>query len=157
MDANPAFEVALSATVATDPKTAFDAFTQPEHVSRWFTTRHEADVRVGGSYRNADGDRGEFLRVTSPDLVQFTWDNASHCPGTSVTVTFAATGSGRTAVELRHDRLGSERDAQDMKGGWSWALASFKSYVETGAPIRHEDWLDSQPGGGRPEAEASGP
>ena len=144
MDAKPTYEVALAAVVATDPAAAFDAFTSPAHVSRWFTTRQEADVRVGGSYSNADGDRGQYLEVSRPDLVRFTWDNAAHCPGTSVTVTFDPTGAGHTKVGLRHELLASQQDVEDMTGGWSWALASFKSYLETGNPVRHDDWLASR-------------
>jgi hypothetical protein len=48
-------------------------------------------------------------------------------------------------VELIHSELASEKDKQDMQGGWSWALASLKSYLETGKPVSYEEWLKSQP------------
>lgn len=31
--------------------------------------------------------------------------------------------------------------AAAMKDGWSWAMDSLRAWLETGAPIRHEDWL----------------
>jgi hypothetical protein len=73
--------------------------------------------------------------------MEFTWDNPSHCPGTVVTVTFESVDPAITVVRLHHHGLGSKSDVTDMTGGWSWALASFKSYVETGKAIKHEEWL----------------
>jgi uncharacterized protein YndB with AHSA1/START domain len=129
--------------VATGAEEAFDAFSDPAHVSRWFTTRHEAQVVPGGRYRNADGDQGRFLEVSRPSLLSFTWENAAHCPGTRVNVRFAAAAPGKTRVHLSHAGLRTGKDVEDMKGGWSWALDSFKSYVETGEPITHEAWLQA--------------
>jgi uncharacterized protein YndB with AHSA1/START domain len=130
--------------IAADRKTAYDAFTDPGQMSIWFTTQAKADLRVGGSYENADGDSGEFRVLEPPSRVQFTWENAKHCPGTMVDVTFSETSEGQTIVRLEHSLLKSEADASDMRGGWSWALDSFKSYLETGQPISHEDWLNNQ-------------
>jgi uncharacterized protein YndB with AHSA1/START domain len=79
--------------------------------------------------------------VESPTLLEFTWDNPSHCPGTVVSVSFAEDSLGRTTVRLRHHRLASAKHVAEMDGGWSWALDSLQSYVETGAPITHESWL----------------
>jgi len=134
-------DLRLEQHVDAPPARAFEVFTKPESVSRWFTTRHEADLRPGGCYHNADGDAGAFTRVEPPALVEFTWDNAKHCPGTLVTVEFAAEPRGGTRVVLVHSRLASAAHVEEMKVGWSWALDSFKSFVETGTAILHEQWL----------------
>lgn len=134
-------ELRLDRHVDAPPARAFEIFTDPASVSRWFTTRHEAELRPGGRYRNADGDEGAFTRVEPPSLVEFTWDNPKHCPGTLVTVAFAAEPGGGTRVVLVHSRLDSAAHVEEMKGGWSWALDSYKSFVETGTPILHEQWL----------------
>jgi hypothetical protein len=31
-----------------------------------------------------------------------------------------------------------------MREGWTWAMDSLRSYLETGAPIPHEDWLKAR-------------
>jgi len=135
------YELSVQRTIATTVPKAFAAFTEPALVSIWFTTKAKADLRVGGTYQNADGDNGTYILIQPPKRLKFTWDNAKHCPGTRVEVTFSSAGRNRTVVRLQHSKLQSEKDREDMKGGWSWAMDSLKSYLETGHPILHEDWL----------------
>jgi uncharacterized protein YndB with AHSA1/START domain len=139
------FRLDVSRTINVTAERAYDAFTDPRAVSSWFTTKHKADLRVGGRYRNADGDTGEFRLLDRPRRLRFTWENAGHCPGTMVDVRFepkgTASAGGRTTVRLEHSKLRSKKDLEDMRGGWSWAMDSLKSFLETGKPIRHEDWL----------------
>ncbi len=139
--ADGGFTVDVQRTVRSSAKNAFDTFLQPEHVVKWFTKKAKADVRVGGAYSNSDGDVGEFLAVDSPKRARFTWDNKRHCPGTTVELTVRPAGAGKVAVRVTHSRLKSAKDREKMRQGWSWALDSFKSYIETGAPIPHEVWL----------------
>lgn len=136
----------LTVTVDGDLDRVFNAFSDPADVSRWFTTRHEATVKVGGEYRNADGDRGRYLAVEPPDLLEFTWENATHCPDTSVRVSFRESDGRGVVVKLVHSGLATRRDVEDMTAGWSWALDSFKSYVESGKPIAHSEWLRARGG-----------
>ena len=49
-----------------------------------------------------------------------------------------------SAIRLRHSKLKTKKDSENLKQGWSWALDSLKSYLETGQPIRHSDWLQKQ-------------
>ena len=131
-------------TVKSTAKNAFDTFLQAEHTAKWFTKKAQADVRVGGSYSNSDGDQGEFLAVDAPKRARFSWDNKRHCPGTFVELTVRAAGPGKVAVCIAHSRLKNAKDREKMRQGWSWALDSFKSYIETGKPIPHEEWVKGQ-------------
>lgn len=135
------FTMDVQRTVKSSAKEAFDTFLQAQHAAKWFTKKAKADVRVGGSYSNSDGDMGEFLAVDAPKRARFTWDNKRHCPGTIVELTVRSAGPGKVAVGISHSRLKSAKDREKMKQGWSWALDSFKSYIETGEPIPHEVWL----------------
>lgn len=132
--------IRLSRTVAAAPEAAWDAFLLPRHVSKWFTTKAKAKLVVGGRYENADGDRGEYLVLDRPRRVRFTWDNPGHCPGTVVSVSFTPKDDGRTLVRLTHRGLETEKDRAEMREGWSWALDSFRSWLETGKPITFEEW-----------------
>lgn len=138
---NGGYSMDVQRTVKTSPQQAFNSFLQAEHAARWFTKKAKADVRVGGAYSNSDGDMGEFLAVDPPRRARFTWDNKRHCPGTIVELTVRDAGPGKVAVRITHSRLKSARDREKMKQGWSWALDSFQSYLETGKPIPHEEWL----------------
>ena len=137
------FAVRLSCNIATSPGKAFEAFTEPERLSSWFSKSAESDLRVGGLYSNSEGDKGEYLAIDRPSHLRFTWDNAEHCPGTLVEVRFLEAGAC-TRVELLHSRIADLEGHDDMREGWRWAFASLKSYLETGNPIPFETWLEEQ-------------
>jgi uncharacterized protein YndB with AHSA1/START domain len=131
------YDVSVQRTIATTMKQAFAAWTDPEMLARWFTTKAKVDLSVGGRYSNAAGDRGEFLAVDPPRRVRFTWENDEHCPGTIVEITLTSKGRGRTAVCVTHSKLETQADREEMKQGWSWAMDSLRSFLETGRPITH--------------------
>jgi uncharacterized protein YndB with AHSA1/START domain len=137
------FALRLERLIKSSPHAAYEAFTDPAHLSRWFTSSARAELVIGGRYSNADGDQGTFLMLDPPRLIEFTWENEKHCPNTIVTVSFSPTADGAVTVTLEHSHLASQADYEDMNGGWSWALDSLQSYLEAGRPISHEDWLKS--------------
>jgi uncharacterized protein YndB with AHSA1/START domain len=139
------YEVRLARTIAVPPERAFAAWTHAEQWNRWFTEGARLLAQPGGRYENADGDGGEYLVVDPPHHLRFTWENTKHCPGTVVDVTFAPTVDGGTHVELAHQELATPADRAEMTGGWSWALDSLRSYLETGKGIPSEEW---EPGAG---------
>ncbi len=138
------FEVSVQRTIASSATKAYDAFSDPKVLSKWFTTKAHADLKVGGQYSNADGDQGTFVNIEPRRRLKFTWDNTDHCPGTLVEVTFTPNGGRKVVVRVQHTKLSSRKDREDMKEGWSWLMDSLKSYLETGRPIRHEGWLASR-------------
>ncbi|MGD8395089.1 MAG: SRPBCC domain-containing protein [Candidatus Eiseniibacteriota bacterium] len=148
--ADGTFELGMQRTIRASRTAAFEAFTAADQLGTWFTRRAEVDLRVGGAYENADGDRGTFLAIERPRRLRFTWDNPQHCPGTMVEVTFEAAETasrGTVVVRLRHRKLRSREDRESMLEGWSWALDSLRSYLETGRPITHEAWLAARHSG----------
>ncbi len=71
----------LHVTIQATSESTFAALTDSAELSRWFTESHQADLRVGGRYRNSDGDAGEFLALEPPHRLEFTWEKARHCRG----------------------------------------------------------------------------
>ncbi len=131
------FTVAVQRTMRATPEQAYDALTHPDVLSRWFTRSAQADLRVGGRYSNADGDQGEFLIMDRPQHLRFTWDNPEHSPNSLVEVVFTEKPDGRVTVRLEHSRIQTQAGYEDMKLGWTWAIDSLKSYLETGKPLPH--------------------
>jgi uncharacterized protein YndB with AHSA1/START domain/uncharacterized damage-inducible protein DinB len=134
----------LETIVRSTVEEAYAAFTDPKLLSIWFTEAAKADLRVGGRYSNADGDKGEFLALAPPHRLEFTWENPKHCPDTRVRVSFRNDSVDHVKIVLEHSELKTPSDESDMRGGWSWALDSLRSYLETGKPIPHEQWLEQQ-------------
>lgn len=63
-----------------------------------------------------------------------------HDPGSHVTVTFEEDGPDAVLVRIDHQDLKPEEE-EGLMEGWSWAIDSLRSYLETGIRIAHEDWL----------------
>jgi uncharacterized protein YndB with AHSA1/START domain len=135
------YTVRLHLTVTGGIEQAYDAFTMPKLLSKWFTKEDQADLQVGGWYSNSDKDKGTFLVLDHPRHVRFTWDNEEHCPGTLVDITFTSIDSKNVEASLEHSAIKDQVGYDDMIHGWSWTLDSFKSYLETGKPIGYDEWL----------------
>ena len=119
--------------LAASPETVFAFFTDPEKLSRWLVAEATLDPRPGGvclqTHIGEDGERyrmrGEFVEVSFPRRVVFTWgfenENMHTRPGEStVDVTLEARDGG-TWLRLEHrDLPQSERAEHD--GGWATML-----------------------------------
>jgi uncharacterized protein YndB with AHSA1/START domain len=137
--------ITISKEIISPRDTTFNAFTQPDELSRWFTTDARGNPVPGEKYSNADNDEGEYIEVNPSEKVSFTWENKEHCPGTFVEVEFTEESPGKTIVTLKHSKLPDEAGAMDMKKGWTWALTSLKSYLEEGKSITYNEWEKDNP------------
>ena len=135
------FEVSVQRTIGTTVKKAFEAWTEPKILNKWFTTKAKVDLKVGGKYSNSDKDKGECKVIVPGKRLRFTWENEEHCPDTVVEVTFTPQKGGKVAVRVTHFLLKNTRQRDEMKSGWSWALDSLKTHIETGKKLKYENWL----------------
>lgn len=112
------------------PDTIFPFFTEPELMIRWMGTSADVDPKPGGLYRvEIDGShvaRGEFVEVSPPDRVVFTWGwesgDSPVRPGSStVEVTLTPDGD-HTIVRLVHSDLPSSESAGAHATGWDHYL-----------------------------------
>ena len=135
-----AHEVIVERSISVPLERAYGAWEDAAQIGTWFSPETEQDVRVGGRYRNSDGDTGEYLEVVPGRLLRFSWEQPKASPGSTVLVEFEPEGDDVTTVRLTHTEL-SDDAVMEMQMGWEWALDSLKSYLETGQPVSHEDWL----------------
>jgi len=133
-------ELKIEKEIDASQEDCYKAFTDPEHLSKWFTTNAKADLKVAGRYSNDDNDEGEFLELKPFERVRFTWDNKQHCPRTEVKIDFIFINEDKTKIILTHSKLESEFHVNDMGKGWRWAFENIKSYLETGKTITFEEW-----------------
>jgi uncharacterized protein YndB with AHSA1/START domain len=127
--------VRVSREIAAPAAELFDAWLDPQKLSRWMrpfdTTRSDVklDPRVGGEFeivmhtpKGAVPHTGSYQEITRPRRIVFTWNSpfaGDH--GSLVTVDFNARG-GSTEIVITHERLPNEEMVQAHSGGWSGIL-----------------------------------
>jgi uncharacterized protein YndB with AHSA1/START domain len=130
------------------PNLMFKAWTEPEHLVRWwgphgFTMPScKMDLRPGGAFRyqmrSAEGTdhwlQGTFREIDEPKRLVLTWawEDDGGKPGheTLLTVTFADY-NGKTKLTMHQAEFETEsaRDAHNQ--GWTGALERLAAYVKT--------------------------
>ena len=131
-------------TIKASVARVFEAWTQPEHLRRWWGPRPvtcsaaEIDVRVGGAYRIGnelpDGRvlwiSGTFEVVEPPRRLVYTWEienPGSPSPERSrVTVRFEPL-AGSTEVIVVHERIDTEETRLDHEKGWNGCLENLEA------------------------------
>jgi len=138
------FAVSVSRTVDVSLTKAWNAWAKAEELSKWFTTSAKQDFKEGGRYENADKDSGTFLKIVPKKRILFTWEQKQHKPGSEVEVTFQEKEKGKVRMCLSHEKLSSKAEVEDLREGWSWAMDSLKSYLETGKSISWKEWKQAK-------------
>ena len=141
-------ELVITRVIDAPRSLVFKAWTQPEHIARWwgpqgFTTVHcEMDIRVGGSYRFGGRSpqgiehwkRGVYRELVEPERVVFTfaWENADGSLGPELltTITFDEQ-NGRTRLTLRQSGFTTDAACGSHIEGWTSTLERFADYLAT--------------------------
>ncbi len=122
------------------------AWTDPDELQHWLHPRGvhtppeliEVDLRVGGRYRytmvsDATGDEyptgGEYLEVSPPTRLVFTWGYPDASPAESprISVELDADGDG-CVMTFTIERLDAAHD--DIRTGWDQALDVLGEHLE---------------------------
>jgi len=120
------------------PERVWQAWTDPQALSRWFgpgeensVTQADVDVRPGGRYtiafRTPDGEEhrvsGTYEEVAKPRKLSFSWAWQSTPDRVSfVTVSFEPEGGG-TRMSFRHERFFDRAARDNHERGWTATFA----------------------------------
>lgn len=145
--ANPG-EVVVRQLVDASIETAFEAWTEPEHIKKWWSpnettlcTLCEIDLRIGGRYRidmhdTADQStckvHGQFQEISPPERLVYTWNAETHqgtVTNSRVTVEFHRKGREKTEIVLRHSGLPDTPIRQGHRETWEKILTSYSEYT----------------------------
>jgi uncharacterized protein YndB with AHSA1/START domain len=142
----PAPELIITRVFDAPRSLVFAAWTQPEHLARWWgpqgfvNVAWEIDVRPGGAWfrrmQAPDGTlytkRGVYREIVAPERLVFTYVNEA-ADGTLdretlVTVTFEEQGA-RTRLTLHQTGFESVEARDAHEGGWSSCMERFAEYL----------------------------
>jgi uncharacterized protein YndB with AHSA1/START domain len=119
-------EVSMTRVFAAPRHAVFEAWTKPEHVSRWWGWRSstmavcEIDLRVGGAYRfvtrEANGMmvafRGVYQEIVAPERLAYTEIFEDYPDSVSVTTTVFEESGGKTT--MTSTTIYESQDVRDM-------------------------------------------
>jgi uncharacterized protein YndB with AHSA1/START domain len=145
---NPAIVLKMSRTIRTTREKAFQAWTDPDQLKKWFAVSEgfttpiaEVDLQVGGRYRlgmKAPGDNpilivgGTYQEILTPERLVFTWcweTPDPNEPETLVTVEFLEQEDG-TEIKLKHE-LFTDVPQRDKHGdGWAGCFEHLERLFE---------------------------
>lgn len=130
------YRLEITRLLNASPQEAFEAWTDPEKLRRWWgpegmTASHvELDPRPGGFWRtcmksDADGTeywvQGTYREVTPPERLVFTWAwENDGTPGhvSQVTIEFRAK-DGKTEMIFVHEGFESAESRDNHQDGWA--------------------------------------
>jgi uncharacterized protein YndB with AHSA1/START domain len=134
-----ATKVKVAATIDATIKKVWDAYTKPEHITKWNFAADDwqcpsasNDLRVGGKYaarmEAKDKSFGFDFEAIYDEVVDQKRLTYTMGDGRKATTTFENTG-GKTVVTTTFDAEGT--NSIDMqRDGWQAILSNFKKYVE---------------------------
>jgi uncharacterized protein YndB with AHSA1/START domain len=134
----------IQRTIDAPAMKAFDAWADASTNAKWYSTKASHDVKVGGAYSNASGDKGQFLEIAKGKKLRYTWENDKNSPGTVVTVNFRPFGRNKCKVQVTHSKLAKKTDVEKFQDYWNWATDSLKSFIDSGRRLSMDAWQKQQ-------------
>jgi len=127
-------KLVVTKVIKATPEEVFEAFTNPEIMTKWFFGVDDWSVEVsnmlevGGTYIlnmiSTDGKEykhtGAYKIIAPPEKLVFTW-NSDFVRDTVVTVYFRGVEDG-TEITLEHEFLPTDEARADHRRGWTTCL-----------------------------------
>ena len=124
--------ISISKTIHAPIEKVFDAWLDPEMLSKFILPMPgmpqpevENEPQQGGSFTiimQVGEDKiphtGQYLEVSRPDKLVFSWLSPFSLDGSTVTINFSEMPDGRTNVQLRHVKFIDEETRSNHEGGW---------------------------------------
>ena len=116
----------------------FDAWLNPEMLTQFILPMPgmpqptvENEAKQGGSFaivmhvgENKIPHTGEYLEISRPNKLVFSWVSPFSIDGSTVTIEFIEVDENTTNVKLTHDKFIDEETRADHEGGWTNILTA---------------------------------
>ncbi|HXH60688.1 MAG TPA: SRPBCC domain-containing protein [Fimbriimonadaceae bacterium] len=123
------YAITVQRTVDAGAKACWGAFTTAKGLNKWFASKTRVDLKVGGRYTAAGGDKCTYKKIVPDKRLVMTWEHPKHTPGSEVEVLITPK-RGKTTVEVSHRKIAKKSEADELKKAWSGVMDDFRSYVE---------------------------
>jgi uncharacterized protein YndB with AHSA1/START domain len=123
------YSICPTKSIKASPKKCYDAFSSAKALSAWFGPKSEVDLRDGGSWRNADGNRATFKKVNAGKNIRLLAEDEGLTLPTPVEIKFTPNGANCT-VMVSIERLQTRAEADGYRRAWGEALDKLKAHVE---------------------------
>ena len=125
------YSICPTKSIKASPKKCFTAFADSQALNAWFGPRHDVDLRDGGHWRNADGNRATIKKVNPGKNIRLIAEDPGLSLPTPVEIKFTPNGQNCT-VMIAIERLQTRAEADGYRRAWSEALDRLKALVENG-------------------------
>ena len=123
------YSICPTKSIKASPADCFQAIASPQALDRWFGPKHEVDLREGGHWRNADGNRATIRKVNPGKNIRLVAEDDGLTLPTPVEIKFTPNGANCT-VMISIERLQTRAEADGYRRAWSEALDRLKQSLE---------------------------
>ncbi|HEX5694675.1 MAG TPA: SRPBCC domain-containing protein, partial [Arenimonas sp.] len=123
------YTICATKSVKATPERCQTAFADAKALDAWLGPKHVADIKDGGAFSNADGNRATVKKVNPGKTIKLIWQQPDAAPDTPVEVKFQPAGA-KTTVMVTHERLQTRADADGFRRAWGEALERLKAAIE---------------------------
>ena len=142
LSSNRTYILQLRRTVRIPIDRLYSSLTDAERRSQWFSEMSHIEPVVGGMFTSDNGLIGKFEQVIPHEKWKLDWLNPNHKTGSKVVLEFLKNGRFESTLVIRHWKIKSKKDYEELYRGWLWILDSLESYVEKGSPINYHQWIE---------------
>jgi uncharacterized protein YndB with AHSA1/START domain len=123
------YSICPTRSIKASAHDCFAAFSTPKALNAWYGPKNEIDLREGGHWRNADGNRATFKKVNAGKNIRLIAEDEGLSRPTPVEIKFEGSGT-KCTVMVAIERLQTRAEADGYRRSWGEALQRLKSFVE---------------------------
>lgn len=125
------YSICPTRSIKASANDCFAAFSTARALNAWYGPKNEIDLRAGGSWRNADGNRAGFTKVNPGKNIRLIAEDEGLSWPTPAEIKFEGKGE-KCTVMVAIERLQTRAEADGYRRAWSEALDRLKAFVEAG-------------------------
>lgn len=129
---NKTHTVQLRRKIKVPVQRLYKALIEKNDRKHWALIEEGMNPELGERCDFGSSLQAEFTEIKPLEFWRMDWTNPRHKPGSSVVIQFSKDSKWECTVYLRHWRIRTKKDFDDLNSSWIKALDSLKEYLEKG-------------------------